>query len=87
VVPALCGIAVHFDPYHPALPAPLLEKFEQLLHEVFRSASKFEDNGRIVEVPVCYDPVFGLDLKEISEKTSVPPEEIRSGIRNPNIRS
>jgi len=76
VVPALCGIAVHFDPYHPALPASVLEYFKQLLEEAFKSASKFENSGRIVEVPVCYDPVFGLDLKEISEQTSVPSEEI-----------
>jgi KipI family sensor histidine kinase inhibitor len=76
VVPALCGIAVHFDPYHPALPASVLEYFEQLLQEAFKSASKFEGSGRIVEVPVCYDPVFGLDLNEISERTSVPSGEI-----------
>jgi inhibitor of KinA len=68
---------VHFDPYHPALPAPLLEQFERLLQEAFKSASKFENSGRVVEVPVCYDPVFGLDLQEISEKTSVPAEEIQ----------
>jgi len=77
VVPALCGIAVHFDPYHPALPAAVLEYFEQLLQEAFKSAGRFEDSGRTVEVPVCYDAVFGLDLKEISEKTSVPAEEIQ----------
>lgn len=77
VVPALCGIAVHFDPYHPALPAAVLEYFEQLLQEAFKSASKFENSGRIVEVPVCYDPAFGLDLKEISDRTSVPLEEIQ----------
>ncbi len=76
VVPALCGIAVHVDPYHPELPASVLERFESLLQEAFKSASKFEGSGRIVEVPVCYDPVFGLDLKEISERTSVPEEEI-----------
>jgi len=77
VVPALCGIAVHFDPYHAQLPASVLEYFEVLLQDAFKSASKFEDSGRIVEVPVCYDPVFGLDLKEISERTSVPQSEIQ----------
>jgi len=76
VVPALCGIAVHFDPFHPDLPDPVLEYFQALLEEAFKSARKFEDIGRVVEVPVCYDPVFGLDLKEISELTSVPMEEI-----------
>lgn len=77
IVPALCGIAVHFDPYHPALPAAVLGHFAQLLEDAFRSASKFENSGRIVEVPVCYDPVFGLDLQEISDRTSVPVEEIQ----------
>lgn len=76
VVPALCGIAVHFDPYHPELPAPVLAYFEVLLQEAFKSASKFEDSGRSVDVPVCYDAEFGLDLNEISEKTSFPTEEI-----------
>lgn len=76
VVPALCGIAVHFDPYHPALPEPVIEHFEQLLQEAFHAAAKFEDSGRTVEVPVCYDAVFGLDLKEIAQKTSVPAQEI-----------
>jgi KipI family sensor histidine kinase inhibitor len=77
VVPALSGIAVHVDPYHPALPAAVLEHFEQLLQEAFKSASKFENSGRIVEVPVCYDPVYGLDLEEISDRTSISPDEIR----------
>ena len=30
----------------------------------------------MVEVPVCYDREFGLDLAEISEKTSIPIDEI-----------
>ncbi len=76
VVPALCGIAVHFDPYHPALPASVIEYFEELLQEAFRSASKFEDSGRTVEVPVCYDPAFGLDLSDVSQRTSISVEDI-----------
>jgi inhibitor of KinA len=77
VVPAICGIAVHFDPYHPELPAGVLEHFGRLLEEVFRSAAKFENSGRVVEVPVCYDPAFGLDLDEIAERTTISVEEIR----------
>ncbi len=76
VVPALCGIAVHFDPYHPALPASVIEYFEELLQEASRSASKFEDSGRTVEVPVCYDPAFGLDLPDVSQRTSISVEDI-----------
>jgi KipI family sensor histidine kinase inhibitor len=77
VVPALCGIAVHFDPFHPELPAPVLEYFQALLEEAFKSASKFEGSGRIVEVPVCYDPEFALDLEEVSSLTGVPRQDIQ----------
>jgi len=77
VVPALCGIAVHFDPYHPALPASLLAWFQALLQEAFKSASKFEDSGRTVEVPVCYDPEFALDLDEVCATTRLAPASIR----------
>ncbi len=76
VVPALCGIAVHFDPFHAELPPAVLQDFPALLEEAFKSAGKFEHGGRTVEVPVCYDPVFGLDLQEISERTSVPVADI-----------
>jgi KipI family sensor histidine kinase inhibitor len=77
VVPALCGIAVHFDPFHPQLPSPVLEFFHALLEEAFKSAGKFEDSGHTVEVPVCYDPVFALDLEEVSSLTKVTKQEIQ----------
>jgi inhibitor of KinA len=76
VVPALCGIALHFDPFHPALPDSVLDFCRELLQECFKSASKFEDSGRDVEVPVCYDLEFGLDLPEVSKRTSIPMDEI-----------
>jgi len=76
VVPALCGIALHFDPYHPQLPDAVLEVCEALLKDCFKSASRFEDSGRTVEVPVCYDLEFGLDLAEVSQRTSVSIHEI-----------
>ena len=77
MVPALCGIAVHFDPFHPELPASVLEYFQALLEEAFKSASKFEDSGRVVDVPVCYDPEFALDLEEVCSLTRVPKQDIQ----------
>ena len=86
VVPALCGIALHFDPFHPELPAPVLEYCKALLEDCFKSASKFEDSGRTVEVPVCYDLEFGLDLPDVSQRTSVSIEEIiRRHTRNQHL--
>ena len=77
VVPALCGIALHFDPFHAALPDSVLESCRSLLEECFKSASKFEDSGRIVEVPVCYDPLFALDLVEVAAATKLSPQSIQ----------
>ena len=76
VVPALCGIALHFDPLHPQLPDAVLEACEELLRDCFKSASKFEDSGRTLEVPVCYDEEFGLDLSDVSQRTSIAIKEI-----------
>ncbi|MGH9578232.1 MAG: 5-oxoprolinase subunit PxpB, partial [Terriglobales bacterium] len=77
VVPALCGIAVHVDPYHPELPAPVIQYVEQLLRDAFKSASRFEDTGRTVEVPVCYEPVFALDLDELVGLTKLSAQTIQ----------
>jgi KipI family sensor histidine kinase inhibitor len=76
VVPALCGIAVHFDPWHAELPVSVLEVFRGLIEESFKSASKFEDSGRMVEVPVCYDLEFGLDLPDVSARTAISVNDI-----------
>ena len=76
VVPALCGIALHFDPFHPQLPDPVLEYCHSLLVECFDSAGKYEDSGRVVEVPVCYDAVFALDLEEVAAATKQPAKNI-----------
>jgi KipI family sensor histidine kinase inhibitor len=77
VVPALCGIALHFDPFHPQLPDSVLEYCRELLQESFKSASKFEDSGRTVEVPVCYDPFFAADLDEVSAATKLSAQNIQ----------
>ena len=84
VVPALCGIAVHFDPYHPALPGSVIEYFGELMQEAFKSASKFEDSGRTVEVPVCYEPAFALDLDEVAALTKLSPQAIQK--RHTSVR-
>jgi inhibitor of KinA len=77
VVPALCGIALHFDPFHPDLPDSVLEHCRGLLEECFKSASKFEDSGRTVEIPVCYDPVFALDMEEVAAATRLSARDIQ----------
>lgn len=77
VVPALCGIALHFDPFHPELPESELEYCGALIEECFRSASKFQDSGRTVEVPVCYEPFFALDMEEVAAATKLSGQDIQ----------
>ena len=77
VIPALCGIAVHFDPDHPQLPDSIVESFRALLDEAFKGARKFEREGRVVELPVCYDAEFALDIAEIAARTGLSTQEIQ----------
>lgn len=76
IVPALTGIAVHFDPDHPELPEDALQGCAELLAECERSASRFREPGRLIEVPVCYDPRFALDTEDVARATGLSPAEI-----------
>lgn len=35
-----------------------------------------DDAGREVELPVCYEPEFALDLKEVAKKAQLEPQEV-----------
>jgi inhibitor of KinA len=76
VIPALCGIAVHFDPDHPELPDSVVDSFRALLEESFKKAGKYERAGRLVELPVCYDAEFGLDLEALGKNLSLSATQI-----------
>jgi len=75
IVPALTGVAVHFDPEHSALPAAPLEAAETLIRQSI-DAMPSRLAGRVIEVPVCYDPEFALDIVEIAGRSGIEPEEI-----------
>jgi KipI family sensor histidine kinase inhibitor len=74
VVPALGGVAVHFDPaFEGDVPQAAAQLVEQCMKKGLPDA---DDLGRDVDVPVCYDAEFALDMKELSEKLKLPAEEI-----------
>lgn len=75
IVPALTGIAVHFDPEHEELPAAPLEAAETLVRESIE-AMPWRSTGRVIEVPVCYDPEFALDIVEVAGRSGIEPEDI-----------
>ena len=75
IVPALTGIALHFDPGHADLPGAPLEVAENLVRECI-DAMPSRPTGRVIEVPVCYDPEFALDIVEIAGRSGIEPEDI-----------
>ena len=79
VVPALGGLALHFHPDHAEFPAKPLEEALALVNDCMKPALAAKDNpGSEVELPVCYEPEFALDLKEVAKKAQVSPDEVAS---------
>ena len=74
VVPALGGVAVHFDP---AYEGDVLQAAAQLVEQCMKKGlPDADDLGRDVDVPVCYDAEFALDLPDVSQRLKIAPEEI-----------
>ena len=79
VVPALGGLALHFDPDHAEFPANPLEQALNLVNESLKQALAAKDSpGSEVVLPVCYEPEFALDVAEVAKKAGVSAEEIPS---------
>jgi inhibitor of KinA len=77
VVPALGGVALHFDLAHPELPAaPLREAAAAVEACLAEGLPAAEALGRELEVPACYDPELALDLDAIAERVKLAPEEV-----------
>jgi KipI family sensor histidine kinase inhibitor len=74
VVPALGGVALHFDPSFDGNP---LEAAALLVDECLRKGlPRARDIGRDLEVPVCYDEEFAPDLEEVAQKTRLSRDEV-----------
>jgi inhibitor of KinA len=77
VVPALGGLALHFDPDHEALGGKPLEAAGNLVEQCLKEGLPDEDElVRTIEVPVCYDAQYGPDLAEVAKLTKVSAAEI-----------
>ena len=82
LAPAYCTVAVFYDPARfsgtEAMPSPfesLTAKIEGALQN--RSAGRGEGiPSRTVEVPVCYDAEFALDLAHVAEHAGLAEAEV-----------
>ena len=73
VVPALGGLALHFDPQFNGNCA---QTAAELVEMCMKDLPPADQVLRTVTVPVCYEPEFALDAEEISQKTNLTREEI-----------
>jgi inhibitor of KinA len=77
VVPAIGGLALHFDPDHEALGGKPLEAAAALVEECLKEGvPKGDELVRTIEVPVCYEPQYAADLDEVAKLTKLAPAEI-----------
>jgi KipI family sensor histidine kinase inhibitor len=76
VVPALGGLAIHFDPDEPAVHGDAFAAALNVVSECLKEGlPKPGDVLRTIDVPVCYEPEFALDLAEVAATAKVTVEE------------
>jgi inhibitor of KinA len=77
IVPALGGVALHFDIEHTHLPDSPVAATQALVSECL---NMLEDSsqapGRLIEIPTCYEAEFGLDLIDIASKVDLSVEQV-----------
>lgn len=89
VVPAYTSISVYYDPLvlsrqvlnNETISATAIRKLEDLLQTVI---SQKPQQNRELLVPVCYDPIFAVDIADIAEQTKINVQDIvtlHSGVR------
>ncbi len=77
IVPTLGGVALHFDLEHAQLPPAPLQAIEKIVESLLSvSVNAAAPPSRLLEIPVCYAPEFGLDLLEVAERVGLTPEEV-----------
>lgn len=77
VVPALGGLALHFDPDHEALGGKPLEAAAALVEECLKAGLPPKGElARTIDVPVCYEPQYAPDLAEVAKLTKLPAQEV-----------
>ena len=73
IAPAFASVAVFFD--GPRDLETCAAKVRQALEGKARGRSKAL-KPRLLQVPVCYDPEFGVDLAEVAEHCGLAPNEL-----------
>ena len=87
LAPAYTGVAVFFDPIAVAkATAAPGDEFDRLVKRIRAAIAAGADRGRhrrtaspgvrLVEIPVCYDPEFGLDIDDVAQHANMSLSEV-----------
>jgi KipI family sensor histidine kinase inhibitor len=77
VVPALGGLALHYDPDHPEVHGDALEASAIVVQDCMKeAATAAEAPARSVEVPVCYEREFAPDIEEVARLVKLSVDEV-----------
>jgi KipI family sensor histidine kinase inhibitor len=84
LAPAYTSVAVFFDPITIIKSAKTPEKvFNWLAERIHGVVAAGADLGRktrsrsqVVEIPVCYDPEFALDIDHVARRADISPSEV-----------
>ena len=74
VVPALGGLALHFNP---DFQGNCAQTAAELVEVCLKDLPRGDQVLRTVQVPVCYEPEFALDIEEIGSRTKLSSAEIQ----------
>jgi KipI family sensor histidine kinase inhibitor len=79
VVPAVCTVALHYDPLLLEQRSEGVTAYETLAQQVTERLASLDPAGRRagaeVEIPVCYGGTFGEDLAALAEARGLSTEE------------
>lgn len=74
MVPCYCTLTIHYDPfvvknYLPTTPESISQRFSNYLQQIIHDWNpEILENATsdLIEIPVCYDTKYGLDLEEMA---------------------
>lgn len=81
-IPAYCSLTIQYDPSHLSF-NQLSRSIEEI---VCTPMGRAETNVRKLEIPVCYDPDFGLDLDSLCQSKGLSQEQFIAEHSTPHYR-
>src|SRR5262249_14742645 len=85
--PAYTSVAVFFDPIAVSkaaeTPGQVFDWFVERVHRAVaagahrgRRRRTARSGARLIEIPVCYDPEFALDIDDVARRANISPKEV-----------